>query len=288
MHDGSPFPIHLRYMMLLEEAHPQLAAEFHSGKFVVHKSNREFSALAIDQAHEQANAVIKCDGGAIGVTEDPSALRRWMIAGSEVSHLVAQYESASEAKDANENTKHHEQTEHTQKAFFDKVQKLYTVMKDMGNPFMDETGDLFTLDTKSIANHSVAEMIASHYDNGKTKFNEFMKGLDTEECSFHQPIKKNKTDFFQQKPDPNAGDSKEKPLKEDCRLFSTIFISCQSRECDLMEFFQHDNQSFPDALSDNGNLHTCQQSQLATILETHFTPPDTEPEASVIILDDRL
>jgi hypothetical protein len=24
-------------------------------------------------------------------------------------------------------------------------------MKDMGNPFMDETGDLFTLDTKSIA-----------------------------------------------------------------------------------------------------------------------------------------
>ena len=119
MHDGSPFPIHLRYMMLLEEAHPQLAAEFHSGKFVVHKSNREFSALAIDQAHEQANAVIKCDGGAIGVTEDPSALRRWMIA--EVSHLVAQYESASEAKDANENTKHHEQTEHTQNAFFDKV-----------------------------------------------------------------------------------------------------------------------------------------------------------------------
>jgi hypothetical protein len=30
--------------------------------------------LAIDQAHEQANAVIKGDGGAIGVTEDPSAL----------------------------------------------------------------------------------------------------------------------------------------------------------------------------------------------------------------------
>jgi hypothetical protein len=27
------------------------------------------------------------------------------------------------------------------------------------------------------------------------------------------------------------------------------------------------------------------QSQLATILETHVTPPDTEPEASFIILD---
>jgi hypothetical protein len=36
---------------------------------------------------------------------------------------------------------------HDGKAFLDKIQKLYTVIKDMGNPFMEETGDLFTLDT---------------------------------------------------------------------------------------------------------------------------------------------
>jgi hypothetical protein len=71
-----------------------------------------------------------------------------------------------------------------------------------------------------------------------------------------------------------VGDSKQKTLKDDC----------QSREDDLMDFFQHENQSFPAALSDNGNLQSCQKSQLATILETHVTP-DTEPEASFIILD---
>jgi hypothetical protein len=76
---------------------------------------------------------------------------------------------------------------HDAKAIFDKVQKLYIVMKDMGNPFMEETEGLFTLDTKIIANPSVAEMVASHYDNGKTRFNEFLKGLDTNECSFYQP-----------------------------------------------------------------------------------------------------
>ena len=32
--------------------------------------------MAIDQTHEQNNAVIKGDGGAIGVTEVPSAFRR--------------------------------------------------------------------------------------------------------------------------------------------------------------------------------------------------------------------
>jgi hypothetical protein len=37
----------------------------------------------------------------------------------------------------------------------------------------------------------------------------------------YQPIK---TDFFQQKPEPNAGDSKQNTLKDDCRLLSTIFI----------------------------------------------------------------
>jgi hypothetical protein len=64
-----------------------------------------------------------------------------------------------------------------------------------------------------------------------------LKELDTDEYSFYQPIKKNKTDFFQQMPEPNMGDSKQKTLKDDCRLFSTIFISCQSREDDLMEIF---------------------------------------------------
>ena len=56
--------------------HPRLAEEFNNGKFVVHKSSRDYSAMAIDQAHKQANAVIKGDGGAVGVTENPLALRR--------------------------------------------------------------------------------------------------------------------------------------------------------------------------------------------------------------------
>ena len=85
------FPIHLRDMSTLGEKHPQLAHAFQRGASVVHKSSRDFSAMAIDQAHEQGNSVIKADGGAIGVTEDPSALRGWMIAGPKVSQLATQY-----------------------------------------------------------------------------------------------------------------------------------------------------------------------------------------------------
>lgn len=62
-------PIHLHDMMTLEEKHPQIAAAFKAGGFVIHKTTREFSSMAMDQAHEQANAVIKGDGETIGITE---------------------------------------------------------------------------------------------------------------------------------------------------------------------------------------------------------------------------
>ena len=101
-------PVHLRDMLSLEHKHPGVFHEFQSGKFVVFKTIRTFSAIAIDQAHEQANAVIKGEGGAIGVTDDPSAPRRWMVAGPEVSRLATEYEIVSKAKDANEKVRHHE------------------------------------------------------------------------------------------------------------------------------------------------------------------------------------
>ena len=74
-------------------------------------------------------------------------------------------------------------------------------------------------------------------------------------------------------------------LKMTATYFSRLFISCQSRDCDLQEFFRHENQSFSASLSDSGKLHTCQKSQLATILETYLTLSDTEQEAEVMIID---
>jgi len=91
--------------------------------------------------------VIKGDGGAVGITEDPSALRRWMVAGPEVSFLVGQYGTLCGAKDANEEVQHCEQNEHAQKTLIERVQKLHSVMEEMGYPFMGETGEILALDS---------------------------------------------------------------------------------------------------------------------------------------------
>jgi len=226
-------PIHLRDMLTLKEKHPKVAEEFEMGRFVIHKSCREFSGMAIDQAHEQANAVIKADGGAIGITEDPSALRRWMVAGPEVSQLVAHYEAASEAKQTVEYTSHHEQGPRSQRMFIEQVDKFVQAVNGLGNPFQEESQDMLSLDTKDIAHPTAAALISLHYENGRARFHEFLKGLESEEeITFYEPIKKNTIDFFRQEP-ATVNNSKEKVLKEDCHLFSKLFLSCQSRESDL-------------------------------------------------------
>ena len=67
-------PVHLRDMVSLKECHPSVYEEFMKGNFTVKKSKHAFSAIAIDHAHEQNNASVKGDGGAVGLTENPSVL----------------------------------------------------------------------------------------------------------------------------------------------------------------------------------------------------------------------
>ena len=70
---------------------PEVAKEFKNGKCIVHKGRRVFSSIPIDQAHEQNNALIKEDGGAVGLTDNQSVLQRWMVAGPEVARVVEQF-----------------------------------------------------------------------------------------------------------------------------------------------------------------------------------------------------
>ena len=49
--------------------------------------------MPIDQAHEQNNKLVKGSGDAVGLTENPSAFRRWIVAGPEQVCLLVEFES---------------------------------------------------------------------------------------------------------------------------------------------------------------------------------------------------
>ena len=87
-----------------------------SRQFVVQKWRHVFSLIALYQNHEQENKIIKGDGGAAGLTDNPAALKRWMVAGSEVTSSIKEFELAFQTPQAGD-TRHHEQTPSTQRAF---------------------------------------------------------------------------------------------------------------------------------------------------------------------------
>ena len=161
--------VHLFDMLVLEKKIPDVNEQFQKGNFVIHKTERIFYGIAMDQAHEQNNALIKADSGAIGLTERESALRRWMVAGSEVCRLAEQYEKFSR-KRVKIHSKHHEDAPFAQKAFRKDVRNLILVLEEMGNHFLEEsTTDLLTIDSKDVMYKSVLDMLYAFVPKGKNE-----------------------------------------------------------------------------------------------------------------------
>ena len=75
-------------------------------------------------------------------------------------------------------------------------------------------------------------------------------------------------------------------LKNDCSLFSRLYISCQTRGGNVDEFFRHENQRSPPSLSQNGNLYQGSKSELLTkCLEPLSVVTDECPSVEVVIID---
>ena len=82
--------VHIRDMKSLPDP---IKDEFENhSHWVLSKTMNTFSAIPFDQAHEQENNIVKGSGGAVGLTENPVAFRRWMLSGPEMARLLKQFE----------------------------------------------------------------------------------------------------------------------------------------------------------------------------------------------------
>ena len=150
-------PVHLCDMHSLDQMVPHVASEFNKGLFTVNKTLKRFSSIAMDQMHEQNNAMVKGEGGVVGLTENPNALRRRMLSGPEMARLINEFEAGMVPDTGTkENSKHHKEHRSFQVSFFEDVKSLAAALEELGNPLLEETGDLITLDMKLIAEESAA------------------------------------------------------------------------------------------------------------------------------------
>ena len=118
----------------------------------MNKTSMNFSSILIDHAHEQNNALVKGEVVAVGLTENSSALCRWMVSGPKMARIINEFETsiATGSTQAKQSAKHHEDTKSLQSLFYRDVTALTRTVEEMGNPFMEESEDLLVLDTKEI------------------------------------------------------------------------------------------------------------------------------------------
>ena len=129
----------------------------------------------------------------MGLTENPSALRRWMISGPEMARLVSEFETEVEVQGAD----HHEVQRSSQVSFFKDMKSLVTTIKDFGNPFLEESEDLIVMDTKEIAGAAAVTILRQIEAIGKQQFNQFItERLLNRTKSLYDPIKRNKVSLF--------------------------------------------------------------------------------------------
>ena len=110
------------------------------------------------------------DGGAIGLTENPGALR------PQLSTITAEFEERIGLDDGcNSDGQHHEQSHSYQKSSFDDVCSLVANFEDLGNPFLDRSKDLVTMDTQEILPQAVVEAVGKIRLRGPTNTNHLLR-----------------------------------------------------------------------------------------------------------------
>ena len=280
-------PVHLKDMAELTTKHPDVARKFQEGHFTVQKTQRVFSSIPIDQAHEQNNACIKGDGGAVGLTGNPSALRRWMVAGPEVARVIEDFQDGNQHwRRQTAATRHHDQTPSVQASFVKDVHSLIGVTEKTGNPFEEE--NLVILDTKEIAGPAAMETVMNAKRIGQEQ-----SEASTKEClldrtkAVDDPIPHNKLNVFSTSTTirQSKGQQQLASVKNDRELFARLYLGCQTRDGNLEEFFRHENQACPPALSDGGSLCTGTKNDLLTCLEEVSDANRETPVTTCIVLD---
>ena len=117
----------------------------------------------------------------------------------------------------------------------------------MGNPFLEYSADILTLDTKVAINKDAIRTVNAVEEIGQRQFSEFVE--DMLKSASNKPlsniVSNNKLTLFSTPQAKQRSRSMEQvaSLRTNCTLFSRIYIACQARQSNLDSFFEHENQA---------------------------------------------
>ena len=197
----------------------------------------EFSGIALDQPHDHNNAIVKADGGAIGITENPSALLRWITSGPQICQLIKDFDSTTMSSSSVKNKHHHDDIPSLHKLFLKNVCQLTETIDYLENPITVDSAELVSLNSKHVSD---SQTLYEFERRGSKQYEAFRNCRE----KFYTPIKKNNFQIFESSSRKHKSKSPTKKLKQNCALFSNLFIVCQTRDLDLDTFFKYENRPF--------------------------------------------
>ena len=154
----------------------------------------------------------------------------------------------------------------------------------MGNPFMEDSEDLVVLDNKEIlGSDAVAVKLHTVEEVGAKRYADFVaERLVNRSKSLYDPIKRNNLAVFTGATTKATTKASQQltSAKNDCFLFSRMYISCQTREGNLDEFFELENTPCPLSLSQNDRIRVPQKK--SEFLTTPQFKPPKEIDATIV------
>ena len=233
-------------MKLWETKHLAIISEFLKDNFVINKSNKPFSCMGIDQAHEQNNKLVKIDGGAVEILlNDSAALMKWMVAGLEIADMVQVFRGNKSSQCEH---RHHEDSASFEKKFRKDVTKMMEVMRQLGNPFDDSENQLIQIVSRTIMNEESTNSVLNTKDPGISQYQSYVYDrLVICKKAIKEKIEKNNLSLFREKHKLSLKKDKMKVVsrKQENNLYASLFVTCQLRNVDLENFFQHENHCYP-------------------------------------------
>lgn len=196
-----------------------------------------------------------------------------MVAGPEVARLLNSFEDRYLPSGSENEFLHHSDHMSSQQLFVKNVRDLLAQFEEYGNPFEVEHSGLVTLVTKFQFDEVAKATVKNSFETGKKQFADFVTArLEMQSTDFWDPIKSNNFVIFKEKPPARVSKAaqKYKLLKNDCQLFSRLFIGCTNRSSNLDEFFEYENQPFPISISENGHIRLGTKSDILECLEDFY------------------
>ena len=178
----------------------------------------------------------KESGGAIGLTENPQMLERWMVAGPELCRKVEEFE---EVQNELGELPHHQEGRASRRRFLSHVIYLINIILMNGNPFEEQLRGLVCLWDKVCESPTSAHSVYFIESTGNEQFKTYQESiLHSRKIALTAPIKSNKLQMYKETKVKRKSARKLKVdhFKQQAEFFGKIFLTLESRDGDLKEF----------------------------------------------------